>query len=142
MSEQGEMFELTPADIDVLNHAIDIEVRDKWRESLAGMLDVAAAALRQKGFDHDEASALAAFVMHALAIYHGGRHFYLPKNGYLEKAIRDRQLFHAWMRGEQDPWQLADEHGVTYTRVMQVIQEQRGLWRKKHEPQLPGFDDE
>lgn len=137
--DQSELFECTDDLAQLLEHAEATELKDKWPESLAAMLDVAAAVLRREGFEPERAMKLAGKVLYAESIYHGGRHFYLPKNDALDHAIRNRALFHRWMRGEATPEKLAEELGVTYTRIMQILSDQRKLWREKHEPQLPGF---
>ena len=140
MSEQNELFELDENDAALLDQVIDPEVRHKWPESLAAMLDVVAAAFRADGLPADRAARLAGKAMHALAIYHGGRMFYLPRNSEVEYAIRDRQLFHLWMTGQATAPELASRYRMSYQRAMQIIAEQRGLWQRKHAPPLPGFD--
>lgn len=45
------------------------------------------------------------------------------------------------MRGQASPTELANEYGITYTRVMQILAEQRALWRTRHAPQLPGMTE-
>jgi len=136
---QPELFEITDDMATLLEHAADPEHKDKWEESLAAMFDVAAAIFRREGLNDNDAANLAGKAVHGLAKYHGGRHFYLPRNESLDRAIRDRVMFHRWMNGQATPEQLADEQDMTYTRVMQIIAEQRALWRRKHEPGLPGF---
>lgn len=136
---QSELFAIDDNMSTLLEHAADPEHRDKWEESLAAMFDVAAAIFVREGIDQARAARLAAKAIHGLAKYHGGRHFYLPKNEALDRAVRDRVLFHRWMHGRAKPEQLADEYDMTYTRVMQIIAEQRSLWRQKFQPSLPGM---
>lgn len=134
---QQEMFELSAEEAALLDQVIDPEIRHRWPESLAAMLDVVAAAFRSDGTPPDKAMRLAGKAMHALALYHGGRVFYLPRNAEAEYAIRDREIFDAWMRGQATPDQLAGRYRISYVRTMQIIAEQRGLWRKKWAPELP-----
>lgn len=140
---QPELFELTEEEAERLEQAADLladpDVKHKWPQSLAGMMDVLASAHRADGMNPDQAMRLAAKGIVALARYHGGRQFYLPTNDALDLAVRDRMLFDRWMRGLATPEQLADEIDTTYTRVMQIIAAQRSLWRKRHDPELPGI---
>lgn len=143
MTPQPELFELTDDEAEQLAHAVDLledpDVKCKWPHSLAGMLDVAAAVLRREALDTDLAESLAGKVIVALSRYHGARQHYLPTSDLLELALRDRNLYWRWMRCCATPDQLAAETGLTYTRIMQIIAEQRKLWRKRHEPGLPGL---
>lgn len=138
--QQPQLFEIDPADARLLEQVVEPEVLAEWPRSLAAMMDVAAAALKVDGLPPEQATRLAGKVLHALARYHGGRAHYLPNNTEGETAIRDRQIFQLWMHGTCTPNQLVDRYRISYQRVMQIIAEQRGLWQRKHAPQLPGLD--
>lgn len=139
--KQDDLFGIDPNDATLLEQVIDPEVRHKWPESLAAMLDVVAAAYRADGMETTQAAKLAGKAMHSLAKYHGGRMFYLPNNREAECAIRDREIFHAWMRGKLSAADVAERYRISYARANQIIAEQRGLWWRKHNPALPGFDE-
>lgn len=134
---QPDLFEIEGDMADLLEHAADPAYRDKWEESLAAMFDVVAAIFRREGLSGNQAARLAGKAVHGLAKYHGGRHFYLPKNEALDRAIRDRVMFHRWMNGKATPERLASDNGMTYTRVMQILAEQRQLWWRQNQPELP-----
>ncbi|MCB1762189.1 MAG: hypothetical protein KDI27_03495 [Gammaproteobacteria bacterium] len=116
---------------DLLENEADPSLLDNWEKSLAEMFDVVAAILRREGVGDGLATRMAGKAVHGLAKYHGGRHFYLPKNEALDRAIRDRLMFHRWMSGKATPNELAAANGVSYTRVMQILAKQRRLWWKK-----------
>lgn len=133
---QDELFEITPDVAAVLQHAPDPELRRRWPRSLAALFDVADAALRDQGMDPRESEAMAARVVMALSLYHGGHHFYLPRGKSLEKAIRDRIIHNRWQRGGFSVDEAAAEYGMTPTRILQIIKEQSVLWRERHQPKL------
>lgn len=136
---QPDLFDIDEDVTALLEHVAEPEHLEKWKKTLSEIFDVAAAVFRREGFDEVRAAELAAKTIHAIAWYHGGRFIYLPTNQSASLAVRDRTMFHAWMTGKATPEQLADKHGISYTRVMQIIAEQRVLWRRRHEPELPGM---
>jgi Mor family transcriptional regulator len=145
MTQQDELFALSAEEaeqlVDMAELLDDPDIKRKWPHSLAGMADVAASVLRsEEDLGVERAERLALKVIVALSRYHGARQFYLPTSEALELALRDRRMHWRWMQGRATPEQLADETGLTYTRIMQILAEQRRLWRKRHEPGLPGLE--
>ena len=138
---QNELFELTEDDLDQLEKMVDPEIRHKWPQNAAIIIDIAASALRNDGIEHECATNLAGKSLWAIANYEGGRHFYLPRGDELKAFIRNRELYHAWQRGAKYD-QLAAQSGLTLTRVLQIINEHAALWRRGHMPQLPGMENE
>lgn len=138
---QSELFELTPEEAAELQataeHLHDPDIRAKWPRSLAEHQDVLTAVLVADGIDPARAVDLAAKQVITLARHIGAQQHYLPNNDALDTAVRDRRAFQRWMRGLAKPDELAEEMGVTYQRVMQILAAQRSLWRKRHEPELP-----
>lgn len=134
------LFEIDDKAIELLDEIADPELRHKWPETMASMFDVVASSFRHEGFEPDKAARLAGLAVRSISIYHGGRPVYLPK-GLGGTFLRDREMFHLWMSGKATPDDLVNTHKLSYQRVMQVLDEQRKLWRKKHAPMLPGFDD-
>lgn len=143
---QSELFEISPEDAARIEAAAKTLTESrvqqdphKWPRTLAAMVDILVSLFRTEGIPNDQAIALATKGVIALARYEGGRFHYLPTTESLETATRDRAMFQRWMRGLATPDQLAADTGLGYVRVMQIIAEQRRLWRQAHEPGLPGL---
>lgn len=144
MTDQPELFAMTDAEAADLAETADQMLSDpalkaRWPERLSAIYDVARSAVATEGLPDDQIDRIATKAVIAWARYEGGRCFYLPTHDAIERALRDRRMFHRWQTGRADPHQLAEETGKTYARIMQILHEQRALWRKRHEPGLPGF---
>lgn len=138
--DQIGLFEIDKKTLVLLDEIADPELRHKWPDAMAGMFDVVASAFRHEGFEADKAARLAGLAVRSISIYHGGRQTYLPI-GIAANFVRDREIFHAWMSGKATPDDLVLTYKLSYQRVMQILDEQRKLWRKRFAPMLPGFDD-
>jgi Mor family transcriptional regulator len=121
---------------DVLDHLDDPEVRSRWPRDLAAMLDVLEAELGRHVDDETQARRLAAVAITALAEYHGGRMFYLPKGDGLALAIRDRQMWETYRCNRDDVQRLAAEHGLTEQQVYAILRRQRAIYRRRIQPDL------
>lgn len=112
----------------------DPEITRKWPQALADMLMVIESAYRRGG-DSDETARVRAFVaVRALAIYHGGRIFYLPKGQQIDRALRDREI---WERHNgHNVAELAREYELNEVHIYRILAEQRKLARSRNQPDL------
>lgn len=119
---------------DALERLEDPEIIKRWPQSLADMLMVIESAYRRAG-DDDETARMRAFVaVRALAIFHGGRIFYLPKGKQIDRALRDREI---WERHDgHNVAELAREFELNEVHIYRILAEQRKLARKRHQPDL------
>lgn len=132
----GDMFgDEIPAD--ALEHMLSPEMRAKWPEALANLVDVITAAHQRAGEDMDSARTRALITVRALSIYAGGRPLYLPKRGVLDRALRDREMWERYTGNNVDA--LADAYALTRVGVYKILGEQRALFRNRIQPML--FDE-
>lgn len=130
---EPELFDAElPAD--VLDRCDDPELLRRWPQSLNDMLDVIEQAYRDCGASEASARRLAFMAMRALAQYHGGRSFYLPKGEDLDRALRDREIWER-LRGNNIP-ELAREYRLTEVQIYNIIRTQRALFRTRHQREL------
>lgn len=109
------------------------DVRGKWPKTMAEMVDVAVAALKDQG---DDAPRLARNVIAALAKYHGGRMWYLPCGKSLEQAIRDTRMWQEYSGRPEDIARFVLETGLTEQAVYRILAEQRKLHRDRIQSKL------
>lgn len=121
---------------DALDHLDDPEIRARWPQALVDMLDVMANALARQIDDQDQARKLATVALRALARYHGGRMFYLPKGDSLERALRDKAIWEAHDGRRATVQELAARHGLTEQQIYSILREQRALHRRRIQPTL------
>lgn len=131
----GELFDDALPD-DVLDHLGDPEIRARWPEALVTMMEVARLALVRELEDEQLARRLSAIAVRALAKYHGGRMFYLPKGDELDRAIRDKRMWDVYDGTRSKVLQLADEHGLTEQQTYAILNRQRAIHRKRIQPSL------
>lgn len=139
MTDQAELFELdteTAALLDHLGGRAPEEIRHRWPQTLADMMDVVGAALRHAGADAPTALRYAAAAMAALAEYHGARMWYLPRGDQLKTALRNEQLYAEW--GRHSPRELAERYGLTLQQTYAILREQSALHRRRVQPDLFG----
>jgi Mor family transcriptional regulator len=105
-----------------------------WPEGLAETYDLWLALLREQGFAMDKAQELAEKAVTRLAEYRGGRSFYLPKNDSLQRAIRDRDIWHSF--NGRNKHQLAKKHNLTTRAIELIVTEQRALHVESVQPEL------
>ncbi|SNT07307.1 Mor transcription activator family protein [Pseudomonas segetis] len=120
---------------DALEHMQDPEIRSKWPQALADMVEVIEAAHRRAGDDEATARKRALVTVRALSRLAGGRLIYVPKGDALDRALRDRDI---WQRhgGQNTVETLASDYDLTVTRVYSILAEQRALHRKRSQPSL------
>lgn len=129
----NDLFPDTAPD-NALDHMEDKEIRAKWPAALVDMTDVAAAALARDGVDVAIARRQAVTVMRALAIYHGGRKFYLPNGEALDRALRNMRIWDDFNGNNVDD--LARRYRLSDVQIYAILSEQRTLHRRKTQPDL------
>lgn len=124
--EQADMFGLDTSQ-DLLAGPPDdvLDDRLKWPEGLAFLAEHTEAALMRLGFDKGPAFRLANVVLSSLAFAAGGRVFYLPNGDVLQKAMRDREIWHQF--NGRNVNELADKYKMTAVHVYHILKRQRAL---------------
>ncbi len=128
-AEQREMFPIGDKALAIIASGgrllPDSRLRERWPISLVAMLDVVTATLCYGGMARPSAARLAGEMMTALALYHGGRQHYLPKNDELLRTIRD------WRMSDDfngvNYVELAKREGLSPKQARIIIQRQREL---------------
>lgn len=113
---------------------IPVEIEDAWPQLLTDMLQVVQAAFIDNGAQPEQARELSFVAMRALAQYHGGRTFYLPRGDRLEQALRDARMWDEF--NGKNIGDLCSRYRLTEQRVYQVLAEQRTLRQRKIQPAL------
>ena len=119
---------------DPLDPRLQVEIEDAWPQLLLDMLLVVQAAYTDIGAQPEQARELAFVAMRALAHYHGGRTFYLPRGDKLEQALRDVRMWDEF--NGKNIGELCTRYKLTEQRVYQVLAEQRALRQRKIQPAL------
>lgn len=119
---------------DALEQLQDPEITKKWPQALTDMLSVIEAAHRHRGDDDNTARTLAFIAVRALAHYHGGHIFYLPKGEQIDRALRDREIFECF--NGTNVSELASKYNLNDVRIYKILAEQRKLARDRHQPDL------
>ncbi len=130
----GELFSDLPLPESL--DAVPVEIEDAWPQLLTDMLQVVQAAYADAGAKPEQARELSFVALRALAKYHGGRTFYLPRGDGLEQAFRDARMW-AEFNG-RNIRELGEKYDLTEQRVYQVLAEQRALRSRKIQPTLFG----
>ena len=107
--------------------------RKRWPADLVALLDVAAHALAE-AFPKEQAENAAIIAVSAIANYHGGRMFYLPKGAGLARALRDREIYRQYKHTRESIVELAEKHGMTEQAIYRIVSQQRELHTKKVKP--------
>lgn len=124
---------------DALEQLSDPEITKKWPQALTDMLSVIEDAHRQRGDDDKTARTLAFIAVRALAHYHGGHIFYLPKGEQIGRALRDREIFECF--NGTNVHELARQYNLNDVRIYKILAEQRKLARDRRQPDLFGRAD-
>lgn len=119
---------------DPLDPRLSVEIEDAWPQLLLDMLLVVQAAYTDAGANPEQARELAFVAMRALAHYHGGRTFYLPRGEGLDQALRDARMWDEF--NGKNIGELCTRYKLTEQRVYQVLAEQRTLRQRKIQPAL------
>lgn len=128
-----DLFEDLPMP-DPLDPRLSVEIEDAWPQLLLDMLQVVQAAYVDAGAKTEQARELAFVALRALAKYHGGRTFYLPRGDGLEQALRDARMWDEF--NGKNIGELCTRYRLTEQRVYQVLAEQRTLRSRKIQPAL------
>jgi len=105
------------------------DARHQWPSALVDLLDVAAQSLKGQ-MPEEQAERVSATVIAAIANYHGGRMFYLPKGQGLDRALRNRAIYRAYKHTRESIIELAEQHRLSEQTVYKIIEEQRALHKK------------
>lgn len=140
MAEQRPL--LRDPDADDYDGLVGRELTDvpveKWARGLVEMIEVMEAAFRRVGIGEELAFRLASDGAFAVAEYHGGRQFYLPRGDALITAVRDAAIYRRANRANIES--LAAEHGLTVSQIYRICRQQRALHIGRTQGRL--FDDQ
>ncbi|WP_323913415.1 Mor transcription activator family protein [Aeromonas veronii] len=123
--------------VDRLDQIPASELTAKWPKALAELVDVLACELVRGGMEPDLAKAQARKLALVQAHYMGGRAYYIPTGDHLKAALRDRAIWDEFNGRNID--QLARKHGLSVPQTYAVVAEQRGLARRRLQPDLFGY---
>ncbi|WP_429165387.1 Mor transcription activator family protein [Aeromonas dhakensis] len=123
--------------VDRLDQIPASELTAKWPKALSELVDVLACELVRGGMEPDLAKAQARKLALVQAHYMGGRAYYIPTGDHLKAALRDRAIWDEFNGRNID--QLARKHGLSVPQTYAVVAEQRGLARRRLQPDLFGY---
>ncbi len=137
-TQQGELLPEAKIPDDALEHLDDVpaDVRKKWPKDLVAIIDMLIATYERMGYPQEEAHRLTLGTVKELALYCGGRYFYLPKGDVLDRAIRDRNLYKDWSDNGILPNELATKYRLAVQHVYRIIKEQRMYHARRVQPDL------
>ncbi|WP_296280584.1 Mor transcription activator family protein [Pseudoxanthomonas sp.] len=128
MTTQSDLLGM-PTDLDLASGALDAVPATKWAQGLVQLIEVQEATFQRLGVDEAEAFRLARAATLAIAEFHGGRQWYLPRGDDLATALRDAEIYRRARRGNiQD---LAREYQLTDQHVWRIVRQQRALHLRK-----------
>ena len=138
MSDNLELFDFDHAELGQLLDRLDsktlIELKNKWPQLLADLIDLMTIELQRQGVDNSHliSSKLVAVIAH----YFGGRAVYLPTGDNLKIALRDYAIFDDWtiLRGDIDA--LMKKYGLTQSPIYVILRQQMSLHRKRNQIDL------
>lgn len=117
-----------------LDAVLPVEIEDAWPKLLVDMLEVMRQAYQDAGARPDQARGLAITGLRALANYHGGRTFYLPRGDKLEQALRNARMWDEF--NGKNVGELCTRYRLTEQMVYQILAEQRAIRARKIQPGL------
>ncbi|QSR73260.1 Mor transcription activator family protein [Aeromonas jandaei] len=120
--------------VDRLDQIPASELTAKWPKALSELVDVLACELARGGMGPELAKAQARKLALVQAHYMGGRAYYIPTGEHLKAALRDRAIWDEFNGRNID--QLARKHGLSVPQTYAVVAEQRGLTRRRIQPDL------
>ena len=129
-----DLFEGDPLELDADLAALPVELERIWPKLLVDMLEVARAALTDAGANDERAREIAIIVMRALARYHGGHSFYLPKGEALEEALTHYRIWQEF--GTLSVRELSLKYDMTEVHIYRIYARQRALARARVQPDL------
>lgn len=117
-----------------LDACLPVEIEEAWPKLLVEMLQVMQQAYKDAGAEPDQARELSVIGMRALANYHGGRTFYLPRGDKLEQALRNARMWEEF--NGKNVGELCTRYRLTEQMVYQILAEQRAVRARKIQPGL------
>lgn len=137
-----ELFDDEHAEIAQLADKLDLipsdELRGKWPQFLADLIDVLSAELQRQKIAN--ADIVASKIIVTIAHFFGGRALYLPTGDAIKTALRDYAIFDDWGRLRGDVSALMDKYGITQSHMYAILRQQSALRRRRHQIEL--FNDE
>lgn len=124
MTMQSDLLGI-PTDVDLANGALDTVPAAKWAQGLVQLIEVQEATFQRLGVNDVDAFRLARAATLAIAEFHGGRQWYLPRGDDLVTALRDAEIYRRARRGNIQ--ELAREHGLTDQHIWRIVRQQRAL---------------
>ncbi|MBL4797625.1 MAG: hypothetical protein JKY50_09435 [Oleispira sp.] len=144
MTDAGEEnHELFEDDSDMLDKALsrldelpddDAAVKKAWPKFLRELIEVLKNELVRSGQSKDDALKLAQRLVARQAHHLGGRMVYIPRDERLKLALRDMEIYDNFNGGNSR--NLAEHYKLTQQRICNIVKEQHGLFRKRHQPEL------
>lgn len=133
--ENLELFQAPDID-DLISHIDDdlVEHRHRWPKALCELSDFVHAQLKNAGITSQQQINLADKMLVAMAIYSGGRGFYLPNAKATQDFIRNRRIYKTFTGHNHK--ELAAEYKMTEMRIYQIIREQRIAEINRIQPNL------
>ncbi len=123
--------------LDQLDTIPEAELRARWPQLLADIVDLFHTELIRQGYDEPKARLAAGKLVGTLSHYYGGRAVYLPTGDTLKSALRDNQLFIEWsLESKGDIDSLAKKYGLTNSTVYAILRQQMALHRKRYQAEL------
>lgn len=139
MTEQDDLFandhSLIGQLIDQLDHIPPEEIKHRWPQSLAEMVDVIACELVRQNVEKAQAQLMASKLASIIAHYLGGRSTYIPTGETLKDALRD-YLIYAKFNGKNIR-ELCEEFSLSESHIYGIIRQQRGLLKRRYQRELP-----
>lgn len=138
-TQNNHAFDFAAPPIDDLIHHIDddvVEHRHRWPKALCELSDFVQAQLKNTGVSEQQQINLADKVLLAMAMYSGGRGFYLPNAKTTRDFIRNRRIYQAFTGRNHK--ELAHQYRMSEIRIYQIIKEQRAMDVARRQPGLWG----
>lgn len=134
--DSAEPFELVAQSAAELAEQLAADRLDgfEWPRTLADLMDVMVATLRQLGVDDDGAERIARALAIAQAKYIGGVPMYLPSGSTLETALLHDAIYRAHRRG--NTVELARRHDLTTRSIQMIVRKQMLLRRRRSQREL------
>lgn len=119
----------------VMEHALTPEMESQWPQHLTDFVTVVASGLeRHSSMEAAKAQQMARVAVSALAMWRGGRIFYLPTGEKLQAALRDQAM---WMEyNGKNITELAQKYKMIEPSVYRILARQRQLHTRKLQPSL------